>query len=138
MRIQELINKLRDVEDRMDTARNRVEVFKSIAEKTTSSLNVDKVPGCGSVTSHEDAVIRLIEAEEALDKIRLEYNQMIDDILAVIAQLRSADQRMVAVDFIINNEKGVVIAKKRFMSVRNVYRLYKEACSIMDKYLAAA
>ena len=133
----DLIQKLRDIEKQMSAARAKVDVYKCIAEKTTASLSGDRVSGGSTLTAHEDAIIRLMEAEEKYNTISIAYHQVVDDVINLINHVDDEGCRMVAIDFFINSERVVDIAKKRHLSTRTVYRFYKEALSIMDLYISS-
>ena len=84
MRAVDLINKLREAEERMEAAQARVTVSKSIAEKTTATLSGERGNGNGHVSAHEDAIIRLMEAEALYEQSALAYNQMVDEIMKLL------------------------------------------------------
>lgn len=84
MRAVDLINKLREAEERMEAAQARVTVSKSIAEKMTATLSGECRNGNGHVSAHEDAIIRLMEAEALYEQSALAYNQMVDEIMKLL------------------------------------------------------
>ncbi len=134
MKALELIQKLRDTENRMEAAKTKVAVYKSIAERTTASLSGDRVSGGSALTAHEDAIIRLMEAEKKYDAVCIAYFQIVDEVINLINFVDGEERRMVAIDFFVNKERVTDIAKKRHLSARTVYRFYKEALSIMDQH----
>ncbi len=134
MKALELIQKLRDTENRMEAAKTKVAVYKSIAERTTASLSGDRVSGSSTLTAHEDAIIRLMEAEKKYDAVCIAYFQIVDEVINLINFVDGEERRMVAIDFFVNKERVTDIAKKRHLSARTVYRFYKEALSIMDQH----
>lgn len=84
MRAVDLINKLREAEERMEAAQARVTVSKSIAEKMTATLSGECRNGNGHVSAHEDAIIHLMEAEALYEQSALAYNQMVDEIMKLL------------------------------------------------------
>ncbi len=134
MKALELIQKLRDTENRMEAAKTKVAVYKSIAERTTASPSGDRVSGSSTLTAHEDAIIRLMEAEKKYDAVCIAYFQIVDEVINLINFVDGEERRMVAIDFFVNKERVTDIAKKRHLSARTVYRFYKEALSIMDQH----
>lgn len=138
MKAIDMMNRLRDVEEQVDAARIRVDIYRSIAEKTSAPTGGEHVSKSRNVTAHEDAIIRLMKAEEEFDRVSLEYNQVIDDVTSLISLVKDRDQRMVAVDFFIKRECVADIARNRHLSERTTYRFYKEALATMDQYLTSS
>ena len=111
MRAVDLINKLREAEERMEAAQARVTVSKSIAEKTTATLSGERGNGNGHVSAHEDAIIRLMEAEALYEQSALAYNQMVDEIMKLLQCIGDTEKRNVAVAVIINKQRLLVHAR---------------------------
>ena len=93
MRTVDLIHKLREAEERMEAAQARVTVSKSIAEKTTATLSGERRNGNGHVSAHEDAIIRLMEAEALYEQSALAYNQMVDEIMKLLQCIGDTEKR---------------------------------------------
>lgn len=112
MRAVDLINKLREAEERMEAAQARVTVSKSIAEKTTATLSGERGNGNGHVSAHEDAIIRLMEAEALYEQSALAYNQMVDEIMKLLQCIGDTEKSNVAVAVIINKQRYKTVAKQ--------------------------
>ena len=72
-------------ENRMKAALRRVERYKGLAMKVTASLGGEHVSGGRDVTSHENAIISLMEAEDEARRFAEEYaaaEKNISDVLA--------------------------------------------------------
>lgn len=123
MRAVDLINKLREAEERMEAAQARVTVSKSIAEKTTATLSGERGNGNGHVSAHEDAIIRLMEAEALYEQSALAYNQMVDEIMKLLQCIGDTEKRNVAVAVIINKQRYKTVAKQYHLGLSSVYRL---------------
>ena len=135
MRAVDLINKLREAEERMEAAQARVKVSKSIAEKTTATLSGERRNGNGHVSAHEDAIIRLMEAEALYEQSALAYNQMVDEIMKLLQCIGDTEKRNVAVAVIINKQRYKTVAKQYHLGLSSVYRLFNETLLMLDKML---
>lgn len=136
MRALDLIQRLRDIENRMDAARAKVDVCKSIAEKTTASLSAERVSGSNTLTAHEDAIIRLMEAEKKYDELALVYNQVMSDVIDRINHITNEDKRTVVVDVLFYRRSYRTIAKERHWSRNSVSRMFRDALKEMDRGIA--
>ena len=132
MKTLDLIRKLRDIENRMDAARTKVAVYKSIAEKTTASLSSSSGSGSSTLTAHEDAVIRLMEAEQKYDETALEYQRTVDEVMNRISIVKNREKRTVAVAIIIKNQTFGDVAKALHMARSSIYRIYGEVIQKID------
>ena len=128
----DLIQKLRDIENRMDAARAKVDVCKSIAEKTTASLSAERVSGSSTLTAHEDSIIRLMEAEKKYDDLALTYNQMMDEVMDRINRVKNENKRTVAIEVLLHRQSFRAVAKKCHWGQSSIFRMFHEALEEMD------
>ena len=76
----EFFRRIDEVERSVHAAARKVELFKSMAEKITMSLEGEVVSHSPNVHSNEDAIIRLSEAKDDLRNLTDAYTSMVDMI----------------------------------------------------------
>jgi len=91
MTAKELFEKIDEAERNLSTAVRKVEVLKSIAERITSSLQDEVVSHSINVHSHEESIIRLSEAKDALNLVSANYSSLLDFITKKLALLDNED-----------------------------------------------
>ena len=117
----------------MDAARTKVAVYKSIAEKTTASLSSSGGSGSSTLTAHEDAVIRLMEAEQKYDETALEYQRTVDEVMNRISIVKDSERRTVAVAIILHHQSIRKIAKESHWGRSSVCRMFHEVLEEMNQ-----
>ena len=73
----EFFRRIDEVERSVHAAARKVELFKSMAEKITMSLEGEVVSHSPNVHSNEDAIIRLSEAKDDLRNLTDAYTSMV-------------------------------------------------------------
>ena len=90
-----LFEKLRLAERRLTAAEERVSFCRAAATKASAVLGGEFVSRSRDVTVHENAVIRLMEAEESINE---EIDRFVDikmDISKTIARVRNENYRLI-------------------------------------------
>ena len=82
MTAKEFFKKIHAAERSVESAARKVEIFKSMAEKITSSLEGETVSHTRNMHSNEDAIIRLAEAKEELARRTEVYTKLVDEFSA--------------------------------------------------------
>ena len=79
----------RKIEQKTDAALQKVELYRSMTERITAKLQKDSVSHSRNVTANENAIIRYMEAKEEVRKLSVEYEQVVNDILSVLASMEN-------------------------------------------------
>ena len=87
----EFFKKISDAERRVESATRKVELFRSMAEKITASLDGEQVAHSPNVHSFEDSVLRLSEAKEELNHLTAIYTSLVSEINAQMRLLDDAE-----------------------------------------------
>ena len=80
------------MERSVHAAARKVELFKSMAEKITMSLEGEVVSHSPNVHSNEDAIIRLSEAKDDLRNLTDAYTSMVDMITEKMTRLDDPEE----------------------------------------------
>ena len=95
MPVDTIFEKLRFAERRLTAAEERVSFCRAAATKASAVLGGEFVSRSRDVTVHENAVIRLMEAEESINE---EIDRFVDikmDISKTIARVRNENYRLI-------------------------------------------
>lgn len=66
MKAKDFLQQVALAEKRMQKAQQKVDLYRSLAEKVHASMDGERVSKTRNVTAHEEHMIRLIEAKEQL------------------------------------------------------------------------
>lgn len=101
MKAVDFFRKMNEVERCLHAAERKVELFKSLAEGGTLSLDGEMVSRSRNVHANEDAVIRLAEAKDGLRKLRDTYFSLVDMITDRMTRLEDPeDEKLLAYHYL--------------------------------------
>lgn len=115
--------------------KKRSQLLHPAYDNSTQTLSGERRNGNGHVSAHEDAIIRLMEAEALYEQSALAYNQMVDEIMKLLQCIGDTEKRNVAVAVIINKQRYKTVAKQYHLGLSSVYRLFNETLLMLDKML---
>ena len=124
-----------NMERRIDAALRKVELFKSLAERVTSGWMQDNVTHSRSISANEDAIIRLMEAEEQLKQLCAEYGDVVSEITAVLAALESREDERLLSDVFLKHHSLEQIAAREHVTKSCVYKRCDRALGELERLL---
>ena len=80
MKALEFLGRAAIAERKINTALRKVELYRSMAERITASMEGEVVSRTRNVSSGEDAIIRMVEAKETVKALTAEYQSIVDEI----------------------------------------------------------
>ena len=95
MNAKEYLGQAYRLDQQINSKLEQAEMLRSLTQKVTATYGGEVVSHTRRVTSHEDIIVRLIEAEEDLNRA---VDQLIDlkaEISRLIGQVQNASYRMI-------------------------------------------
>lgn len=136
-----------DVRQTLDTARSsikrvkaikaRMDFYMDLATKATSSLEAVRVSGTGNHSKVEDNVVRLIDAQELLDKELARSEHVIAEAERLIATLEEPKHSIMAYRYLMGM-RWDEIAQVVSYDKRYVYKLHGWALQDLNRKTKAA
>lgn len=124
MPVDVLFEKLRLAERRLIAAEERVAYCRAAAAKTSVVLGSQCVSRTRDVASHENVVIRLMEAERAYAEAEREYSDMRDRVCSLLQRLDDPMNAGILKLRHVENKRMSAIANELHLSRSSVYRRY--------------
>lgn len=112
----------RKIEKKTDAALQKVELYRSMTERTAAKLQKDSVSHSRNVTANENAIIRYMEAKEEVRKLSAEYEQVINDILSVLASMENPSHVKLLTELYILNQTVESVAKREHVTLTCLYK----------------
>jgi len=135
MKAMDYFNKIRDVERNIETALRRVELLKCMAERITSSLEGEVVSRTRNVHSGEDAIIRLVEAKEELQKLNNTYSFMVSIIIEKMSCLEDPEDEKLLTNCYLKHMSQCEASVKMHHHKTWAYRRLDQALKNLDVIL---
>ena len=86
-----------ELERKINTAMRKQELCKGMAQRITPSLSSDRVSHTRNITASEDAIIRLMEAENEIERLTSQYEEIVCEISAVLSSMENPlDEKLCA------------------------------------------
>lgn len=124
MPVDTLFEKLRFAERRLIAAEERVAFCQTAAAKTSVVLGSQCVSRARDVASHENAIIRLMEAERAYTEAEREYSDLRDHVCSLLQRLDDPMNADILKLRHVENKRMSAIANELHLSRSSVYRRY--------------
>ena len=96
MDVRETLDTARSAVKRMKAIRARMDFYRDLATRATSSMEAVRVSGTGNHSKVEDNVVRLIDAQEALDRELARSEATIADAERLVAMLEEPRHSIMA------------------------------------------
>ena len=136
MTAKEFFKKIHAAERSVESAVRKVEIFKSMAEKITSSLEGETVSHTRNVHSNEDAIIRLAEAKEELARRTEVYTKLVDEISEKMTGLDDPEEEVLLTNHYLKHLSLLAVAREMHRGNSWVYDHHDAAIKKLDKILA--
>ena len=136
MTAKEYLGQAYRLDQRINTKLMQIESLRSLTQKVTVAYGGEPVSHTRNVSSLEDAIIRMMEAENELNR---EIDRLVDlkmDISAVIGAVRNENYRLVLEKRYLCFESWNQIGDEMRYSRRWVRDVHERALDVIEKILA--
>lgn len=123
------------MERRIDAALRKVELFRSLAERVTAHWGKESVSHSRNVSTNEDAIIQLMEAEEQLKQLCAEYGDVVSEITAVLASLESREDERLLSDVFLKHHSLEQIAAREHVTKSCMYKRCDRALDELERII---
>ena len=124
MPVDALFGELRLAERRLIAAEERMTYCRAAAAKTSVVLGSKCVSKVRDVASHENAVIRLMEAEQAYTEAEREYSDLRDHVCSLLQRLDDPMNADILKLRHVEHKRMSAIANELHLSRSSIYRRY--------------
>lgn len=114
-----------------------VEQLRSIAYKVTSKIRENPASGGTPKSALEDAVIKLVMAEQALNADIDRFVDMKKEIIDMLEKMPNEDEQLILNLRYLCLNRYEDIARKMNLSLRSVYRIHAYALDSFERVLTA-
>jgi len=129
------MQKAQVVERKINAALVKVELYNSMTQRITASLGGEHVSHTRNVGANEDAIIRLVEAHDKLDKLKAEYEAAVDEITDVVGNMDDQIQQTILLEHYLGHQEFEEIAAKLEISRASVYDQHKAGLAELEMLL---
>jgi len=136
MTAKEFLNQAYKLDQQINSKLEQLQALRSVTQKVTASHCGDVVSHSRNVTSLEDAIVRMMEAEDAINH---EIDMLVDlkgEISTLIAQVRNTNYRLILEKRYLSFRSWEQIADDLCYSQRWLHVMHSRALSVIDKLLA--
>lgn len=135
MPVDALWGELRFAERRLIAAEERVAYCRAAAAKASAVLGGECVSRTRDVASHENAVIRLMEAERAYAEAEREYSDLRDHVCSLLQRLDDPINAEILKLRYVEHKRMTAIAKELHLSRSSIYSRHEIALSELQGIL---
>lgn len=129
MPVDTLFEKLRFAERRLTAAEERVSFCRAAAAKASAVLGGECVSRSRDVTANENAVIRLMEAEQEYAEAEQQYSELRNQICALLRRLDDPVNADILKLRYVEHKRMPAIAKELHLSRSSIYSRHEIALS---------
>lgn len=127
MPVDALFEKLRLAERRLTAAEERVAFCRAAAAKASAVLGGECVSRSRDVTAHENAVIRLMEAEQEYAEAEQQYSELRNQVCSLLQRLDDPMNADILKLRYVEHKRITDIAKELHISRTNAYYRHENA-----------
>lgn len=124
-----------ELERKINTAVRKLELCKSMTQRITPSLSSDRVSHTRNVTANEDAIIRLIEAEEEIRRLTSQYEEIVSEISAVLSSMENPLDEKLLADHYLKHVSFEAMAAKEHVTRDCMYKRHSRALDELETLL---
>ena len=135
MPVDTLFEKLRFAERRLTAAEERVSFCRAAAAKASAVLGGECVSRSRDVTVHENAVIRLMEAEQEYAEAERQYSDLRNQVCSLIQRLDDPMNADILKLRYVEHKRMPAIAKELHLSRSSIYSRHEIALSELQGIL---
>jgi len=135
MTAKEYLSQAHRLEQRVSNKLMLIESLRSMTQRVTSTIRENAVSHTSNVTSLQDTIIRLMEAENELNQ---QIDSLVDlkrDIMLRINELSSIDHQLILEKRYLQYLAWHEIAQEMEFSLRWVHRVHEKALKAFDEIL---
>jgi len=136
MRAKEFLSRAYKFDQRINSKLEQISKLRSLTQRVTASYDQEIVSHTRNVTSLQDTIIRLIEAEEALNKEIDELVDLKEEIAAAIKCMPNRDYQLLLEKRYLSFKPLEEIAVDMRYGIRWVQVMHGRALQEMDRVLA--
>ena len=129
MPVDALFEKLRFAERRLTAAEERVSFCRAAAAKASAVLGGECVSRSRDVTAHENAVIRLMEAEQEYAEAERQYSDLRNQVCSLLQRLDDPMNADILKLRYVEHKRMPAIAKELHLSRSSIYSRHEIALS---------
>ncbi len=135
MPVDALFEKLRVAERRLTAAEERVVFCRDAAEKASAVLGGECVSRSRDVTVHENAVIRLMEAEQEYAEAERQYSDLRNRVCSLLQRIDDPMNADILKLRYVEHKRMPAIAKELHLSRSSIYSRHEIALSELQGIL---
>ena len=135
MPVDALFEKLRFAERRLTAAEERVAFCRAAAAKASAVLGGECVSRSRDVTANENAVIRLMEAEQEYAEAEREYGDLRSQVCSLLQRLDDPINAEILKLRYVEHKRMTAIAKELHLSRSSIYSRHEIALSELQGIL---
>lgn len=135
MPVDALFEKLRFAERRLTAAEERVAFCRAAAAKASAVLGGECVSRSRDVTANENAVIRLMEAEQEYAEAEREYGDLRNQVCSLFQRLDDPINAEILKLRYVEHKRMTAIAKELHLSRSSIYSRHEIALSELQGIL---
>lgn len=135
MPVDALFEKLRFAERRLTAAEERVAFCRAAAAKASAVLGGECVSRSRDVTANENAVIRLMEAEQEYAEAEREYGDLRSQVCSLLQRLDDPINAEILKLRYVEHKRMPAIAKELHLSRSSIYSRHEIALSELQGIL---
>lgn len=135
MPVDTLFEKLRFAERRLTAAEERVVFCRAAAAKASAVLGGERVSRSRDVTANENAVIRLMEAEQEYAEAEREYGDLRSQVCSLLQRLDDPINAEILKLRYVEHKRMTAIAKELHLSRSSIYSRHEIALSELQGIL---
>ena len=135
MPVDALIEKLRLAERRLTAAEERVVFCRAAAAKASAVLGGECVSRSRDVTANENAVIRLMEAEQEYAEAEQQYSEWRNQVCSLLQRLDDPINAEILKLRYVEHKRMPAIAKELHLSRSSIYSWHEIALSELQGIL---
>ena len=135
MPVDALFEKLRLAERRLTATEERVAFCRAAAAKASAVLGGECVSRSRDVTAHENAVIRLMEAEQEYAEAERQYSDLRNQVCSLLQRLDDPMNADILKLRYVEHKRMPAIAKELHLSRSSIYSRHEIALSELQGIL---
>ena len=135
MPVDALFEKLRFAERRLTAAEERVSFCRAAAAKASAVLGSECVSRSRDVTANENAVIRLMEAEQEYAEAERQYSDLRNQVCSLLQRLDDPMNADILKLRYVEHKRMPAIAKELHLSRSSIYSRHEIALSELQDIL---
>lgn len=135
MPVDTLFEKLRFAERRLTAAEERVVFCRAAAAKASAVLGSERVSRSRDVTANENAVIRLMEAEQEYAEAEQQYSDLRNQVCSLLQRLDDPINAEILKLRYVKHKRVTAIAKELHLSRSSIYSRHEIALSELQGIL---